>query len=313
MNFTRASEWIAPSGSDTWLIPGFICGTRTLLSGQPKMGKTTLAAHLVSALVNHEEVLGSQPKPGDHKVVWMGFDAGWKEEFTSKFPRACNQVYFAEPITYRKSSEWQEFAQSAVELGASLIVVDHLYQLAEGLDLNESHEMKRAVAPLEEMQNATGIPLLLLSHASKMGSGRAAHSVYLESSFRHLIRMNGNLSSSRREITTVGNLDGSRKIKVQLLPESLTSLDGVPSDKEERKRERTSVAVEQAERFLRLAEFRFRENWTQAGAWFHSQGWSQSPDAGRIKARKLATMGLLAAAGEKSPYIEAGPNLEAWV
>jgi len=313
MNFTRASEWIAPSESDTWLIPGLVCGTRTLLSGQPKMGKTTLAAHLVSALVNHEEVLGSQPKPGEHKVVWMGFDSGWKEEFTSKFPRACHQTFFAEPITYRKSTQWEEFGQSALNLGASLVVIDHLYQLADGLDLNESHEMKKAIAPLEELQSTTGIPLLLLSHASKMGNGRAAHSVYLESSFRHLIRMNGNLGSHRREVTTVGNLDGTRKMKVRLLPESLTLLEPGSADREKRVRERTDVSVEQAQVFLKTALFGDRKNWSRAGAWFHAMGYSASAEAGRTKVKKLASMGLLTGADENRPYIEAGPRLAGWV
>ena len=41
--------------SEPWLIEGMVCPWLTLLSGQPKHGKTILAGHIATALINQEK------------------------------------------------------------------------------------------------------------------------------------------------------------------------------------------------------------------------------------------------------------------
>ena len=78
MMLTLAAEWNEPA--DNWVIPGFICGSRTLLSGEPKAGKSTLAGHLASSLIHQTPFLGQTPNEGFHKIICMWFDASCQNE-----------------------------------------------------------------------------------------------------------------------------------------------------------------------------------------------------------------------------------------
>ena len=40
--------------TEPWLVEGMICPWLTLLSGQPKHGKTMLAGHIAIALINNQ-------------------------------------------------------------------------------------------------------------------------------------------------------------------------------------------------------------------------------------------------------------------
>ena len=40
--------------TEPWLIDGMVCPWLTLLSGQPKHGKTILAGHIATALINNQ-------------------------------------------------------------------------------------------------------------------------------------------------------------------------------------------------------------------------------------------------------------------
>ncbi len=98
MLLTSASDW-KPQPLD-WLIPGLLCDSLTVISGEPKMGKTLFAANLARSLINQTEVLNQQPKQGNFRVAWMGFDMGWQQEFTNEFsdltangPRPTKPLY----------------------------------------------------------------------------------------------------------------------------------------------------------------------------------------------------------------------------
>ena len=60
---TNALEW-KPKELN-WLIPGLLCNSITLLSGEAKMGKTLFAGNLARALINQTEILGKQPRQGE--------------------------------------------------------------------------------------------------------------------------------------------------------------------------------------------------------------------------------------------------------
>lgn len=307
MKLTLARDWAEPM--EPWLIPGFLIGTRTLLSGEPKIGKTMLAGHLVSSLIHQTPFLGSQPIEGFHKVAWMGFDASWQAEYKHKFPFHQDFVYFTDSIRFNEEQEWRELEELLVQNQCSLLVVDHLYGLAGSLDLDESHEMLKALSPLLRLQERANIPILLISHAGKSGTGRAAHSTLLEAQFRHLIRLTGSTRGNRREIVSMGNLCTSIKYAVEMDLRQI-SLRGSSAETENlRVRERTDIALKQAKRFLAEAPAEAKMNFSAAGRWFAENGESVSEDGGRALAKKLLKQELLASPTDNNPYIGAGAKL----
>jgi hypothetical protein len=288
---TLASEW--ESQPMDWLIPGFLCASQTLISGEPKMGKSLLAGQIVTSLVHQEPFLGQQPLTGFHRVVWIGYDPRWAEEFKSNFPSVCNFVYFAQGAPWHKAEEWEQIGEEALEKRVTLIVVDHLYGVADTLDLDESHEMHKALSPLVRLREKTKLPMVLICQASKGGTGRSAHSNALDANFRHLIRITGDVRSSRRTLTTVGNQGPSFSVKIDLKPNAIQLNMEEASRREDRERQRTTEALKQSKMLLEQAPDWARRNMTQAGNWFAEIGISSTQGAGRSLANKLREMELI--------------------
>jgi hypothetical protein len=307
MKLTKARDW--EDRLHPFLINGFLSGSRTLLSGEAKVGKSMLAGHLVSSLIHQSPFLGITPQEGFHKVAWMGFDASWQAEYRAKFPFEIDHVYFADSIEFNQESEWNHLGELLIEGGFTLFVVDHLYGMAGSLELDKSFEMTRAIAPILKLQSKTQIPLLLIAHAPKTGTGRAAHSTYLEAQFRHLLRLTGSARGTRREILSMGNLVPSAKYLVNLDLRELSLIGTSQDGTQARSRERTEIALTQARRFLLEAPEWARKNFSQAGRWFASVGMSRTEEAGRSLAKKLRDQDLISDPTDNCPFITRGSKL----
>ena len=60
------------SEADTsWLIDGFVCPSLTIISAQPKHGKTLLAGHIAISLITGQPLAGRAVDGDNHLVAWM--------------------------------------------------------------------------------------------------------------------------------------------------------------------------------------------------------------------------------------------------
>ena len=236
---TNALEW-KPKELN-WLIPGLLCNSITLLSGEAKMGKTLFAGNLARALINQTEILGKQPRQGEFRIAWMGFDLDWQQEFTNNFDDIRGNVWFANSTNYKNLDKWQELAKDCYMLSINLLVVDYLCGLAPGVDLNYSHFVDEAFYPLLEFFNATNIPILLLHHANKTGSGRAANSVLIEAKARLIGRISGQQNKKTKTIEFIGNQIETHKMSVVIKPEGVEFAEVKP--KKDKKSDREDVGV----------------------------------------------------------------------
>jgi hypothetical protein len=115
----------------------------------------------------------------------------------------------------------------------NLLVIDHLHGLAPAVDLNYSHFVDEAFLPIQEFLNATGIPILLLHHGNKSGSGRAANSALIEAKARLL----GRISSSRgknKTIEFIGNQIETYKVSVLIRPEGIEVSESKKAEKKKK-------------------------------------------------------------------------------
>ena len=117
--------------TEPWLIEGMVCPWLTLLSGQPKHGKTILAGNIAIALINNQPLLGKTVKSGEHRIAWMGYDGGWKDEIVSRLKsKANNKIAAFPPIRTIDENLWREFAARLKREGITLFILDHLYGMA---------------------------------------------------------------------------------------------------------------------------------------------------------------------------------------
>ena len=303
---TSALEW-KPKELN-WLIPGLLCNSITLLSGEAKMGKTLFAGNLARALINQTEILGKQPRPGEYQIAWMGFDLEWQQEFSNNFDDIRGNVWFADTTNYKNSDGWRELAKVCYMQEINLLVVDYLCGLAPGIDLNYSHFVDEAFYPLLEFFNATNIPILLLHHANKTGSGRAANSVLIEAKARLIGRISGQQNKKNKTIEFIGNQIETHKLSVVIKPEGVEFAEGKPKKKEKSDSDEIGLLLLQAKVFNKECPPEMRKSAVKAGQWMVEKQFAGTPGYGRNRINEMLGAGLLKRNGEKGPLI-AGPKL----
>jgi AAA domain len=289
-----------------WLVPGLVCPWLTLLSGQPKHGKSLLAGHIALALINQTQVLGRAVAPGNHTIGWMGFDAGWKNEVHSRWANGSNnQIITYDPIRKLNPQIWMDLGAALKEDGTTLLIIDHLYGMAGVLGLNDANQVAQLTNLIRPIYEDYGVAVLLIAQASKgeFSRGRAAHSVALEGEARALIRVFEKRANGARKIELSSNTMGEEILSVILTEKELSLKAQKPTaETASRKRETPDLT----RKFLLQANPENLNSWTGAGRELHNLGFSTSDNAGRSMAIRLRKQSLLA---EVSGRIVAGSSL----
>ena len=280
--------------TEPWLIEGMVCPWLTLLSGQPKHGKTILAGHIATALINNEPLLGRKVKPGEHLIGWMGYDGGWRNEIAARLQsQAKNRIATYAPMRNIDENLWRDFAISLREDGVTLFILDHLYGMAGTLGLNDANNFAILANLLRPIYEEFKIPVLVLAQAGKgeYSNGRAAHSVALEGEARCLLRLYEKRSHGHRKLDISSNANGEERLAIRLSPEVIELKEA----KERETREvfgRTSIDV--AKNLLSNLSVRDDlKSWAGAGRALYKLGLSSSPNAGRSMAYRLRDQELL--------------------
>ena len=280
--------------TEPWLIEGMVCPWLTLLSGQPKHGKTILAGHIATALINNEPLLGKQVKSGEHFIGWMGYDGGWREELVARLkPRARNRIATYPPIRKLDEDSWRECAATLNNDGITLFILDHLYGMAGTLGLNDANNFAILANLLRPIYEEYRIPVLVLAQAGKgeYSNGRAAHSVALEGEARCLLRLYEKRPHGYRKLDITSNSNGEERLAIRLSPEVIE----LKENKEKVTREvtdRTSLGV--AKDLLSNTSVKdYLDSWSGAGKALYKLGYSSNPNAGRSMAYRLRDQGFL--------------------
>jgi hypothetical protein len=291
IKLTRINEYV--DEHQDWLIEGILCPWLTLLSGQPKHGKSILAGHIAISLIQQTPLIGRNVSEGNHLVAWLGYDAGWKQEVISRWGEASNgQIILCDSIRSLEESQWLELAQRLKDVGVTLLVIDHLYGMAGALGLNDAEQVAVITNLLRPIYEDFGIAVLLLAQAGKgpFSNGRAAHSVAIEGEARTLIRISDKKKDGARKIDLISNTSGEESICVRLTPEVIEIKESKKSSNDE-KTERESPDI--VRDFLAKANKKELTSWSGAGREIHRLGFSASETAGRSMSTRWRKQGLL--------------------
>lgn len=291
------SVWIDDMTEDPtpWIIDGLVCPWLTLLSGQPKHGKTTFACHIVNSLLNNTPLLKKEVSPGTHIVAWMGYDGGWKEELRERLEISTSRsILFYDPIRSLDDSTWWRLGLEMKEKGITLFVLDHLYGMAGSLGLNDANNFAVLANLLRPIYEELGIAVLVLAQAGKgEGSrGRAAHSVALEGEARCLLRLHEKRANGARRLDISSNSRGDESLRITLTPLEVETKE-LPINEKRKVIDRTSP--DNVRRLLLEANSEDLENWSTVGRALHRLGISANPEAGRTMAKRFRIQGLLKA------------------
>ena len=289
--------WIEdyPNISSDWPIEGLLCPYITILSGQPKVGKSTISLHMVISMITAEPFLGRQTNLGKKKVAWMGFDSGWVNELRNNSQNKVDgSLLLQNPLTSLALDDWRVLGNNLTSAGIGYLVIDHLYGLGGHLNLNENQEAARIMNCLQVLVREYQIPILLLAQATKnqRGAGSMAHSNLFKGNARVLLELAGTRRDGKRALTVSGNEVPSETLQVYLGPATLNLAQKEKSS--ERKQQRDFDAnVKKAIRLLSSAEPGDLANTATAGRLACKIGISGSNEAGRKMVGRLVQADVL--------------------
>jgi hypothetical protein len=287
-----------------WIIDSLLCPQLTLLSGQPKMGKSLLAGHLATSLLYHESILGKPISQKIQTVGWMGFDGGWKPEVANRWRLQNAGRMKLYEMRRCNPGQWLRLGEKLVQDNVGLLVIDHLYGLSGALDLNDAAQAAEAMMCIRPIYETFGIPVLLISQSTKShwGNGKAAHSNRILGEARCLLQLHGKAKNGRRTLKVEANSYGDESLQIQLSPNECTLLDGRVSNGAP---DRTSPDT--ARRLLSEGNPLELKTVSGAGRELVRLSISANADAGRSMANRFIKQGLLRYSPESG--ITAGESL----
>lgn len=291
IKLTRINDYVEEQ--QDWLIDGILCPWLTLLSGQPKHGKSVLAGHIAISLIQHRPLIGRNVQEGNHVVAWLGYDAGWKQEVSSRWCEASDgKIIFCDSIRSLEEKLWRQLASSLKQEGVTLLIIDHLYGMAGALGLNDAEHIAIITNLLRPIYEDYGIAVLLLAQASKgqFSNGRAAHSVAIEGEARALIRISDKKKDGARKIDLISNTSGEESICVKLTPGAIEIKESKTNSKDAQS-QRDSPDIVRV--FLAEANANEMTSWSGAGREIHRLDLSVSVTAGRSMSTRWRKQGLL--------------------
>ena len=255
-----------------------------------------------------EEILGNKPISGEFKVAWMGFDFKWRRELRSRLPELKNDLYFTDGLRFDNLVGWEKLKENIIIHQVNFLVIDHLYGLSEGLDIDKGPQMISAFSTIKKLISETNIGALVLHQAPRNAKGRAAHSIAVEGVARWILELDG--AGKTKTLRARGNGADSQQFKINLSPEEL-SLKETSGEKPTKPAdgglpERARYILENAPTDLKT-----RTSARALGKWLAAQNVGiQTAESGRSAVYNLLDAGLLMRRGNSNKgEITAGPKL----
>jgi hypothetical protein len=291
IKLTRIDEYV--DEQQGWPIEGVLCPWLTVLSGQPKHGKSLLAGHIAISLIQETPLLGRRISGSHHKIAWLGYDGGWKQEVRDRWlEKSWNRIILCESLRSLDSILWRQLAVHLKQEGVTLLIIDHLYGLAGALGLNDAEHVAIIANLLRPFYEEFGIAVLLLTQAGKgqFSNGRAANSVAIEGEARALIRISDKKKNGARKIDLISNTSGEDSIAVKLTPEAIEIKEGKDATTQEKSQRESPDVVRD---FLSKANSQEMTSWSGVGREIHRLGFSANNSAGRSMSTRWREQGLI--------------------
>ena len=289
--------WIEdyPDHTIDWPIEGLLCPYITILSGQPKVGKSTISLHMVISMITGEPFLGRSVNLAKQKVAWMGFDSGWVNELRNNSRNKTDGALLLQnPLTSLVLDDWRMLGNNLIRAGIGYLVIDHLYGLGGHLNLNENQEASKIMNCLQVLVREYQIPILLLAQATKnqQGSGSMAHSNLFKGNARVLLELSGTRRDGKRSLKVSGNEVASETIQVYLGPLNLDLAQKEMGSETKQNRD-FDGNIRKVDRIIAAAQPGDLENSSTAGRLACKIGLSVNDEAGRKMVARLVNKGLM--------------------
>lgn len=167
-NLVPIGELYKTNSKVEWIVDNLLTvGGVSLMSSDPKAGKSTLVRQLMRDILRGSNFLGRQCKQG--AVHYYGIEEQL-EVVNASFKRlgVTNQdsllVHIGDPLS---GNVMQDFREMLAETRPALAVIDTLFDFLEVESENNYKEVKRELRKIRQIARETGTHILLVHHSSK--------------------------------------------------------------------------------------------------------------------------------------------------
>jgi hypothetical protein len=302
----------------------------TLISGQPKSGKSQLALGIAAATAlgkpfGDDARFGGSVSDNPGLVNWVGTDGGLKSEIKSrvaKYPKAmqanlnveakahlCGLIFESRVDPGKFVDRWSAYTEWMKEQGVVLVIVDHLLNLSGGAGVNEDTSTGPIMGVMNKISEM-GIVPVLIHHSSAHFSGRSGSPMghtMIQATMRSNLRVVTAAKSSHfTKVQVISNTASPMTLTLDRLKgepvhvrewaESETIESDDRTGKERRKKGRDGLDIVRAKAILEGPE-ECRKDQTQAGQYLLTLSAERVGEitSGREAVKKLIKVGLLVA------------------
>lgn len=182
LNVQRMSEVFSQAEAESdsnWVVDGLLlAGGTSILSAQPKVGKSTMTRQLAASVAHGWEFLGRHTTPG--KVLVCAFEDHSRREIANHFDQLgvepdCDNIYLHMELPKGNTMQtFREIRKIARAGKFKLIIIDTLNKmLGGGTDLQNYRIIDTAMKPFAKLAQTTGAHVMIVHHAKK-GKARTA-------------------------------------------------------------------------------------------------------------------------------------------
>jgi len=173
-----ASELVnAEHTSVEWLWESYLApGLLTLISARPKIGKTTLIFHLLSALFRHQPFLNQATHQAGKVLLFTEESIILLKQRLERLELSGDDLLIVQRFTVSGWTDVLARIRLATQYGVRLIVVDTLAAFWGVDDENDAPKAVNALLPLQTLAQQLGVAVLLVHHLRKTpGEDGTAH------------------------------------------------------------------------------------------------------------------------------------------
>ncbi len=150
-----------------WLWDSFIPkGSKVLLTGFPKSGKSTFCRHLVTAIANGLPFAGFETTKT--KILWIGLEEPTRDTIQrfEKLGASENLLYLSRPFNDSKE-DIQRLKKWVLEKQIGLVVIDTLDKYWRVQDENSASQTVASLSGLIDLTQSTNVTVILIHHIRK--------------------------------------------------------------------------------------------------------------------------------------------------